>query len=97
MKPVTNFSKKFGPRADDMHVPARRRFFSLRLGDRIIMNHRFRNCRLLRWHLLYLRYHRVPIVRKRLRWMDFNNRTFFFSGNGEQNRNQSGDPKNCGK
>jgi len=22
---------------------------------------------------------------------------FFFGGNGEQNRNHSGDPKNCGK
>jgi hypothetical protein len=29
--------------------------------------------------------------------MDLNNRSFFFGGNGEQNPNQSGDPKNCGK
>jgi len=49
------------------------------------MHQRFRNYHLLRWHLLYLRYHRVPIVRKPLRRMDFNNRSFFFGGNGGQN------------
>ena len=81
-----------------MHVAARRWFFSLRLGD-MIMIQRFRNYHLLRWHFLYLRYHRLSIVRKRLRRKDFNNRSFFFGGGGnrERNRNQSGDPKNCGK
>src|SRR6266496_3115128 len=87
------FLEEVWTRAGDMPVAARRLLFSLRLrlGDRIMLQ-RFRNYQSL---LLYLRYQR-PILSP-LRRMEFNNRSSFFGGSGEQNRNPSGDPKNCSK
>src|SRR6476469_1014691 len=61
------------------------------------MSRRFRNYRFLGWHVLYLGYYRLPIVRKTVSRMNFNSRSFFFGGSSEQNCNQPGDPKNCGK